>query len=163
ERPTDGGRERQAHRGVPPHRLPLHRGLAHRRSVQWLRSLAWPTYCDGVIVSVLLAAALVAFVLVDAVLGRWHRTGTVAPLHVTPARSGTARQALLAFPGYTMPGGVLSAAFAPNLGADDAMIVVEYAQRGMDPDAIHRAVMAELAALGAPSLRVYGGSMGGMC
>jgi hypothetical protein len=116
-----------------------------------------------VIVSVAVVGALVVFVLIDAVLGRWHRTGTDARLYVTPARSGTPTQALVAFPGYTMPGGILSAAFAPHLGADDAMVVVEYAQRGVDPDAIHRAVMAELTGLGAPTLRVYGGSMGGMC
>jgi hypothetical protein len=109
------------------------------------------------------AVAVVGFVLADAFVGRWHRRGTAARLHVTPARSGSPKQVIVAFPGYTMAGSLLSAAFAPHLGDHDAMVVVEYAERGVDIDQIYQAVMAEVAAIGAPSLRVYGGSMGGMC
>jgi hypothetical protein len=43
------------------------------------------------------------------------------------------------------------------------MVVVEYAERGVDVEQIYAAVMAAVARLGAPALRVYGGSMGGMC
>jgi len=120
-----------------------------------------------------LGGALLAFIIVDTVAGRWHRSGTVARLHVTPARSGTPGQVLVAFPGYTMSGELLGAAFAPHLSEHDAMVVVEYAQRGVDVDAIYAAVLAELVRLAGsgggtatgtpPALRVFGGSMGGMC
>jgi hypothetical protein len=113
---------------------------------------------------VLVIAALAGCFVLDAVVGRWwHRRGRLAKPHVTPARSGTPRQVIVAFPGYTMAGDLLSAAFAPCLGDDDAMIVVQYAERGVDVEQIYRSVMAEVARLGAPRLRVYGGSMGGMC
>jgi hypothetical protein len=107
--------------------------------------------------------AVIGFVFADAFAGRWHRRGTVARLHITPARSGSPEQVIVAFPGYTMAGSLLSAAFAPHLGEHDAMIVVGYAERGVDIDQIYDAVMAEVAVIGAPALRVYGGSMGGMC
>jgi hypothetical protein len=118
----------------------------------------------GVWVAVAAVVAVIGFVLVDTLAGRhWHRRGTQARLHVTPARSGQPEQVIVAFPGYTMAGSLLSAAFAPHLGEHDAMVVVEYAERGVDIEQIYRAVMAEVAAIGAPALRVYGGSMGGMC
>src|SRR6266536_1667132 len=118
----------------------------------------------GVWVAVAAVVAVIGFVLVDTFAGRhWHRRGTQARLHVTPARSGKPEQVIVAFPGYTMAGSLLSAAFAPHLGEHDAMVVVEYAERGVDIEQIYRAVMAEVAAIGAPALRVYGGSMGGMC
>lgn len=111
----------------------------------------------------LVAAAVVGCLVLDAMVGRWHRPGRLAKLHVTPARSGSPEQVIVAFPGYTMAGDLLSAAFARHLGKHDAMVVVQYAERGVDVEQIYQSVMAEVARVGAPKLRVYGGSMGGMC
>ncbi len=107
--------------------------------------------------------AFAGCLVLDALAGRWHRRGRLARPHVTLARSGRPQQVIVAFPGYTMAGHLLSAAFAPCLGEDDAMIVVQYAERGIDVEQIYQAVMVKVARIGAPRLRVYGGSMGGMC
>ena len=104
--------------------------------------------------------AFAGCLVLDALAGRWHRRGRLARPHVTLARSGRPQQVIVAFPGYTMAGHLLSAAFAPCLGEDDAMIVVQYAERGIDVEQIYQAVMVEVARIGAPRLRVYGGSMG---
>src|SRR5262249_37130416 len=93
----------------------------------------------------------------------WYHADTAAGLQVTPARSGPAAQVLVVFPGFAMPGDLLSQAFAPYLGPGDAMIVIRYAQRGIDIGEIYDAVAAEGRRLAPAALRVYGGSMGGMC
>jgi len=110
---------------------------------------------------VLVAAVVLG--LADSVAGIWYRTGTEAAVHVVPARSGVANQVVVAFPGFTMPGDLLARAFAPHLGDDDAMLVVGYAERGIDIDAIHRRVIREIAAMSPARVRVYGASMGGVC
>jgi hypothetical protein len=69
------------------------------------------------------AASTAAVLLVDLLLGFGYRTRTDSGVVVTPPASGTARQALVVFPGYSMDGAVLSEAFAPNLGPDNAMVV----------------------------------------
>ena len=48
-----------------------------------------------------------------------------------------------------MPGRLVAAAFEPHLGHDDAMVVVGYADRGMDMPAMCSAVMAKVNQLGA--------------
>jgi hypothetical protein len=98
----------------------------------------------------------------DLATGTVYRTSTAASVHVTPARTGTTARALVAFPGFAMPGDLLSEAFAPYLPADDAMIVVGYAERGVDVVAISAAVEAELVRLAPREVVVYGASMGGM-
>jgi hypothetical protein len=107
--------------------------------------------------------AVVAAAVVELGAGGWHRTGRATTTHVTAARSGTCRQVVVVFPGFTMSGRLVAAAFAPHLGRDDAMVVVGYADRGMDMGAMYAAVMAQIDQLGATVLRLYGGSMGGLC
>ena len=80
----------------------------------------------------------------------------------TPARNGTTGRVLVVFPGFAMPGDLLSEAFAPYLPADDAMIVIGYAECGVDVAAISAAVEAELVRLAPREVVVYGASMGGM-
>ena len=92
-----------------------------------------------------LGGALLAFIIVDTAAGRWHRSGTVARLHVTPARSGTPGQVLVAFPGYTMSGELLGAAFAPHLSEHDAMVVAT------SPHLSRRAQLAEDLAAAPPA------------
>jgi hypothetical protein len=106
--------------------------------------------------------SLSAVTLLDMAAGVFYRTSTAAVLHVTSPAKGPVERALVVFPGYAMPGDDLSRAFAPFLPAVDAMIVVEYAERGVDVPAIYNSVMAELAVLAPHEVTVYGGSMGGM-
>lgn len=109
------------------------------------------------------AASTVAVLLLDLLLGFGYRTRTDSGVVVTPPASGTARQALVVFPGYSMDGEVLSEAFAPSLSSDDAMVVARYAERGVSGAGLYRSIMGELTRLEPDTLRVYGASMGGMC
>ena len=107
-------------------------------------------------------AGLPALVTVDAMMGLAYRTKTDADVQIIVPRSGAVHRAIVVFPGYIMPGGTLGSAFAPYIGADDAMVVVNYAERGINVAQIFDRVMEALHTLGPVELRVYGGSMGGM-
>ncbi len=61
-----------------------------------------------------------------------------------------------------MPGATLGKAFAPYVADDDAMIVVNYAERSVDVPQIYQKIMATLLILKPAELRIYGASMGGM-
>ena len=108
------------------------------------------------------ALVLAMLVLVDNLLGFVvYRDGSPR-LYVTSAMSGHAAEALVAFPGFVMPGQRLSAAFAAQLPADEALVVIGYPGREVDPDAIFTAVMATLHDLDPPRVRLFGASMGGL-
>jgi hypothetical protein len=95
-------------------------------------------------------------------MGLAYRTNTGADVKIIVPRSGTTHRAIVVFPGYIMPGGTLGKAFAPYVGDDDAMVVVNYAERGVNVSQIYDKVMAALNTLRPVELRVYGASMGGM-
>jgi len=107
-------------------------------------------------------ASLPALLTVDALLGLTYRTNTSADVKIIVPRSGTAHRAIVVFPGYIMPGGPLGRAFSPYVSDDDAMVVVNYAERGVDVPDIYDKVMAALHKLRPVELRLYGASMGGM-
>lgn len=98
----------------------------------------------------------------DALLGLAYRTDTSASLTINYPRSGKTHRAIVVFPGYVMPGRTLARAFAPYVADDDAMVVVNYAERGVNVPQIYAKVMAALQPLRPVELRVYGASMGGM-
>jgi hypothetical protein len=98
----------------------------------------------------------------DVLLGLVYRTSTRAGVSITPPRSGTARRAIVIFPGYLMPGSLLGEAFAPYVAVDDAIVAINYPDRGIDIPQIHTKVMAALQSLKPRELRVYAASMGGM-
>jgi hypothetical protein len=106
-------------------------------------------------------AAFPALVILDALMGLAYRTNTSADVRITVPRSGTTHRAIVVFPGYVMPGDTLGRAFAPYV-ADDAMVVVNYAERGVNVSQICDKVMSALHTLKPVELRVYGASMGGM-
>lgn len=83
-------------------------------------------------------------------------------MRINVPRSGITRRAIVVFPGYMMPGGPLGEAFAPYVADDDALVVVSYAQRGVNVSEIYDKVMADLHTMRPFELRVYGASMGGM-
>lgn len=99
---------------------------------------------------------------VDALMGLAYRTNKSADVKIHVPRSGATHRAIVVFPGYVMPGGPLGRAFAPYLADDDAMVVIDYAERGVDVSQIYNKVMAALHTLRPAELRIYGGSMGGM-
>ena len=107
-------------------------------------------------------AGLPALLTVDALMGLAYRTNTSADVKINVPRSGTTHRAIVVFPGYVMPGGTLGRAFAPYVADDDAMVVVNYAERGVNVSQIYDKVMAVLHTLRPVELRVYGASMGGM-
>jgi pimeloyl-ACP methyl ester carboxylesterase len=113
-------------------------------------------------VGVGVALAVLGLAAFDLATGTVYRTATAASLHVTPARTGATGRALVVFPGFAMPGDLLGEAFAPYLPPDNAMVVVHYAERGVDAAAISSAVEAELVRLSPKEVVVYGASMGGM-
>jgi hypothetical protein len=107
-------------------------------------------------------AGLSTLLILDALTGLAYRTNTSADVKIIVPRSGTTHRAIVVFPGYIMPGDTLGRAFAPYVADDDAMVVVNYAERGVDVPQICDKVMAALHTLRPVELRVYGGSMGGM-
>lgn len=110
----------------------------------------------------LIMASLVALMTVDALLGLAYRTDTNANVSIIPPRSGTTHRAIVVFPGYVMPGAILGRAFAQHVANEDALVVVDYAERGVDVQQIYGKVMAALRTLKPTELRIYGASMGGM-
>jgi hypothetical protein len=111
----------------------------------------------------LVIATVLALLAADGLAGAVYRTSTAASVQVTAARSGAAEQAVVVFPGYIMSGEQLSRAFAPFLPAGDAMVVADYAERGVDMDGLYREVTAALEVIRPARVRVYGASMGGLC
>jgi hypothetical protein len=109
-----------------------------------------------------IVVGLPALLVVDALMGLAYRTNTNADVKIIVPRSGTTHRVIVVFPGYVMPGGTLGRAFAPYVADDDAMVVVNYAERGVDVSRIYDKVMAALHTLRPVELRVYGASMGGM-
>jgi hypothetical protein len=105
---------------------------------------------------------LLALVLFDSLLGLGYRTSTASRVSVTLPREGVTRQAIVVFPGFAMSGPLLAQAFAPYVGPNDALLVVGYAERGVNTQAIASQVLDRLRPLRPVALRVYGASMGGM-
>jgi hypothetical protein len=110
----------------------------------------------------LILASLPTLLLVDALAGLRYRTNTNAHVTIIAPRSGTTHRAIVIFPGYAMPGDTLGRAFAPFLDDDEAMVVVTYAERGVNVTQICDKVIAALRAMKPSELRIYGASMGGM-
>src|ERR1039458_8077021 len=121
-------------------------GIAHHRKLWLWRALAF----------------LPALLTADALLGLAYRTNTSADVKIVLPRAGTTHRAIVVFPGYIMPGDTLGRAFSPYVADNDAMVVVNYAERGVNDSQIYENVMAALQTLRPVELRVYGASMGGM-
>lgn len=98
----------------------------------------------------------------DAILGFFYRTGVEAKIEIIGPRVGVAQRAIVIFPGYVMPGTIVGKAFAPYIQEDDALVVVTYAERGIDPDGIYDKVSSALFTLKPTEVILYGASMGGM-
>jgi pimeloyl-ACP methyl ester carboxylesterase len=110
----------------------------------------------------LVFAGLPVLLTMDALMGLAYRRNTIAEVRIAVPRSRKTHRAIVIFPGYVMPGDLLGRAFAPYLADDDAMVIVNYAERGVNVSQINDKVMAALDTLRPMELRVYGASMGGM-
>lgn len=107
-------------------------------------------------------ASLPALVALDALMGLAYRTNTKADVEIILPRSGTVHRAIVVLPGYIMPGDTLGKAFAPYVEDRDALVVVNYAERGLNASQICDEIIGALSKLKPLELRVYGASMGGM-
>ncbi|WP_203907094.1 hypothetical protein [Rhizocola hellebori] len=107
---------------------------------------------------------VVALLSLDSAIGSWSAGAARPELFVTRPDSGAALRLLVVFPGYRMPGAMLSEAFGAHLGPSDAMIVVGHSVHGVDVELTFREVLHAIETIDPPvgALRVYGGSMGGM-
>src|ERR1039457_1151815 len=85
----------------------------------------------------LVVVAFPVLLSLDALIGLAYRTNTTADVKISAPRSGTTRRTIVVFPGYAMPGSTLVKAFAPYVADDDAMVVVNYAERGVDVSQIN--------------------------
>lgn len=106
---------------------------------------------------------LLVLLLVDGLIGAYlYRTGSDAEVTITPAREGRVQRAVVILPGFVMKGSLVAAAFAPYLGPDDALVALDYADRGVDPDQIYRKISDALHRLRPATVVIYGASMGGL-
>src|ERR1035441_10145789 len=87
---------------------------------------------------------LPALLAADALMGIVYRANTSADVNITVPRSGTTHRAIVVFPRYIMAGGTLGRAFAPYVADDDALVVVNYAERGVNVSQIYAKVMEAL-------------------
>ncbi len=106
--------------------------------------------------------AITSLLLADVVSGLVYRTSTAASAVVTQARSGRADELLVVFGGYASDCLSISRAFEPELDDRNAMVVLCYAERGVDDDDVFRTVMQHVEDLQPESIRVLGGSLGGL-
>jgi hypothetical protein len=67
--------------------------------------------------------AVVALLSLDSMIGAWSAGPARPELSLTRPESGVPLGLLVVFPGYRMPGTLLSQAFGPHLGPGDGMIV----------------------------------------
>lgn len=106
--------------------------------------------------------AVAGLIVLDSLCGLVYRTGTEAHVTVINSRSGAAKRAVVILPGYLMAGRLVGQAFAPYIGPDDALVSVDYAQRGVNVADIYARVMDALGKIQPAEVRFYGASMGGM-
>jgi pimeloyl-ACP methyl ester carboxylesterase len=106
--------------------------------------------------------AVIVLIVVDVLGSLFYRTGSEAHVTVIGPRSGVTRRAIVILPGYLMPGQLVGEAFAPYIGPDNALVSVDYAERGVSVDDIYTRVRVQLDKLRPAQLTFYGASMGGM-
>lgn len=105
--------------------------------------------------------ALIA--VVDSAVGSaFYRVNREAAVHSIPPRSGRTERVIVIFPGYAMAGRFVASAFKPFVGDGDALIAVDYAERGIDIDQIRGKVSRAIRDTGASEIVVYAASMGAM-
>lgn len=105
---------------------------------------------------------VVAVLGVDLLSGLVHNTGTGATVSVLGDVAARGGRVVLLLPGHIMSGRLMAQAFLPHLRPADTVVTVDWAQRGVDLDAVYAAVRRELDALRPGTLVVYGVSMGGV-
>jgi hypothetical protein len=125
----------------------------HRRSPIARRCRRW------IRVTAIIIVALVGF---DYLSGFFYQTNQEAQVTIIKNGQGTVRRAIVILPGYLMSGSIVGQAFRPYLKPGDAIVTVDYAQRGVDVKVIYRKIYQALEALKPREVRFYGASMGGL-
>lgn len=108
-----------------------------------------------------LVAVVVLFV-VDVLSGLVYRTSADASLNVTDPQSGSTQELLVVFQGYAADCSATANALRPELSPTDAMVVLCYAERGIDDEQVFQLVIRQVERLEPQRIRVLGGSLGGL-
>jgi hypothetical protein len=111
---------------------------------------------------VLSIVALILIVGIDYLSGFFYDNSTGAHVMVIRADQGPVRRAIVILPGYLMPGSVVAEAFKPYLFTGNALVAVNYAERGIDLHNIYSEVKRALTSLRPQAVTFYGPSMGGL-
>lgn len=125
------------------------------RAGRRLRSRTW---CAVVIVMGLTATLLA----IDLASSLVYRTNHSATLSVLPGDAEHPSFVVVVFPGFAMSGELAAKGLVDHLPSRTVVLGVSYAERGMDLDAISRAVLEELERLRPSRVFFYGASMGGL-
>lgn len=110
----------------------------------------------------LACALLLTLALIDIGSSFFYRSSTSTALTILAPRSGVTTRAIIIAPGYTMSGEVVARAFFPYATDTDALMAIDYAERGVDPLEIYQHIRRELDTLNPQDVALYGASMGGI-
>lgn len=132
------------------------------RGVQRIQGSNMVIANHGILASALVIAGIPFLLALDALMGLVYRTDANANVQVIFPRSDTVLRAIVVFPGHGALGSALGRAFAPYVAEGDAIVVVNYAERGVNEQHINNLVMLALGTIKPANLLVHGASMGGM-
>lgn len=107
------------------------------------------------------AAVLLLVVGIDYFSSFFYETRTEAHITIVRVDNGSVSRAIVTLPEYLMSGSIVTEAFKPYLLPDNALVAVDYAERGIDLIAIYSKVQAALDSLHPQTVIFYGASMGG--
>lgn len=112
--------------------------------------------------AVLVALAVVATLLaVDLLTSLFYRTDTTMSISRSGPQGGS-DHTLVVFPGYAGDCDSVSQALGPHLPQSWNLVVLCYAERGVDDDQVFALIGAEIEGAPAGSVSILAGSMGGM-
>src|SRR5690242_10620941 len=109
-----------------------------------------------------IAPALLLLVGIDYLSGFFFRSSSEARVTTVRVGHNSVRRAIVILPGYLMSGSTVANAFTPYILPGNALVAVDYAERGVDLVSIYSEVRAALDSLRPQAVSFYGASMGGL-
>lgn len=107
------------------------------------------------------AAVLIALLVTDLVSSVFYRTDTTMSV-IRSGPPGESPRTLLVFPGYLGDCQSTFDAFSPSLDATWTLVVLCYAERGIDDDQVFSLLRSDVESAPLGSVSILAGSMGGM-
>lgn len=111
---------------------------------------------------VFIATAPLLLVGIDYLSGFLYNTSTEAHITIVRTGQGAVKRAIVILPGYLMSGSIVAEAFRPYLLPGNALVAVDYAERGVDLSDIYSKLQVALDSLQPDEVTFYGASMGGL-